>query len=292
MLSILSLTASSRAAFGAARADYASYQRHSQRRIASLRSSLGLVQKSKKGDTFTSKRVTSVGSKEEALVLLFEAERAWAAALRAKQEGSPEGRHRMLAKFSRAIQHAHLLFALLPEEATLAKAEALGYELMLRVGQQFERASEPNRCLKLMEEAAKVLERLVRKAGPDTQAVALEWLESVQPLKRISTARASASGSDSSSVAVVLEQQAHIDAVVQALDGLPSASESVALNIEFRGNKVNITHAKLSALTKSAERKLHSHRKPTVAAYEKMLERYGLAEDLAQRLVDENEVRS
>lgn len=285
MLSILSLLASSRAAFGANRADYAAYQRHCARRIAALRQALGLVQKSKKGDTFTCKPLKRVGSKDEALLLLFESERSWAAALRAKEDGE---RHRMLAKYSRAIQHARRLFALLPSDAALVRGEALGYELVLRIGQQFERASDPSKCLALMEEATKVLQRLVTKAGPDTQAVALEWLESLEPLKRISLARGPSAAA--ATPVAIIEGQADMDAVVRALEGLPSATESVALNIEFRGKTVNVTHAKLSALTKAAERQLASKRKPTVAAYEKLLERYGLAEDLAQRLVDENEV--
>lgn len=307
-VSILSQISTERSAFGASRGDFESYQRHCGRRVAALRHKLGLVQKSKRGNLYTSKRVDASTVKPDKItehhvnLVLYDAERNWAAAYRAKAQASKDGgqsaeeRHRMLAKLSRAIQLSNTLFELLnAQEPVLSKAEAKAYHLFLYTSQQFERGSDAALCLTLLDHTSTILNLLVQKAGPNTQATALEMLDFIQPMRRISESRR-ANDSKSATNTLSQPQVDSVQSVVQSLEQLPSATESVTLDIQFRSQRVVVKHAKLSHLIKSAEKaaasKLAPHKKPSVAAYEKVLERYGLAEDLARRLVEENDVCS
>lgn len=308
---ILSLISTERSAFGASRGDFEAYQRHCGRRVASLRHKLGLVQKKgKKGNTFTSKPVDVKTVKSDKVteqhvhLILYDAERNWAAAHRAKSQSNKEGRaqsaeerHRMLAKLSRAIQLANTLFDLLnaQENAVLPRASAKAYQLFLSTSQQFERASDPAFCLSLLDHTTQILNLLVNKAGPNTQATALEMLDFLQPVRRISEARQANADNKQTTKQLSEQQSVSFQHVVKALQQLPSATESVTLNIKFRSQNVVVKHAKLSGLINHAEKavttKLAPHKTISVTAYEKVLERYGLAEDLARRLVEENEVR-
>ena len=230
--------------------------------------------------------------------MLNEAERAWAAskALRTdatKPTGKAAGRAQANKRLARAIQHATALLQLYQRSgaAPVIEAEATIYKLILTSTLAFEKA-QYSRALPTLYTAQALLNLVATKSdAPQSEALAYELLDDVEPMIRVSLYRSEAKDVDRSIVAEYQPLAVKLEAVETG-----AKSQKYQTELKWKGESVPIRNAGLAKAITKAETALAqlgaagNGSVKSMGAYERTLAALGEAEDLSRKLVDDNQV--
>jgi hypothetical protein len=272
--------------------DYGRYSRHCAVQVSKLRAQTDLQRKSgRKPKAYAAKPVSVDSSYDDRhmLLVLYDAERAWARAQTIKGQAASgtksSKRHLMLKRLKKAIAHAELLVQLLVKKSapSMIQAEATAYANFLKASYLFEKA-DPASTQAALEplQTARALLILISQKTPQmtVQAFAYELLEDVEQMTRVALHR---TGQTTPSVPIAQNAQA-----LQAeLDGIESTSAKI--QTEFRWKDQTIT-VQRPALAKALVQGQATQKDKTVGALEKKLTILGQGEDMARRLAEENQV--
>lgn len=230
------------------------------------------------------------------LLVLFDAERSWALAqdLKAQLATSrivttrAQTWHRLVQRLTKAIQHASLLAKLTQQinASSLPQAEAAAYHWVLQASLSFERGDEKGAkaSLERLANARPVLERIAQKSAlVSSQSFAYELLEDVDQMWRIGMHRLSLSSAPS------VETLPETSALLDHLGEIKSAAVQHRTEFTWRAQTYTILNPTLSKAVTESEL---SAKGDSLASLEAKLTILGSAEDLAQRLVSDNQVCS
>lgn len=240
---------------------------------------------------------------------MVEAERCWSAAQDAKSaysrhlangEAAAHDRRRIINKLNRACLHSKALVEAVRKLSLqpLQEAEAVAYRLFLLSNYYFEKGAWHS-AITSLNAAQSVLEPLAAKTGVQTsEAIAYELLDEIQPMIRVATAKGeSTQASTEKSSTESKATQDLVQPLLQELKSTESQSSKVKHLTEvtwWNAETIPLRNADLARAVSSA---LQTADKDIVAAtdslkrFDKSFNALSEAEDVARKIVDENQVR-
>lgn len=234
---------------------------------------------------------------------MAEAERCWAAAQAAKaaygkklanDQGAAREKQQVINKLNRASQHSDILLSLLRKANTpaLQEAEAAIYHLFLKSNYYFEKGAWESAIVHL-EKTRQLLDLLVEKTtSQNSQALAYELLDEIQPISRVATTKASQK--TSSVVAKSVEGYEDLLSNLQAIQADESKSQTLT-QLDWRnGETISLRNAGLAVAVSKALRIVNQGKqgsRVSMKKFDRSLSALSEAEDVARKLVDDNQVR-
>ena len=241
-------------------------------------------------------------------LMLVEAERCWSAAQDAKSaysrhlangEAAAHDRRRIINKLNRACRHSKALVEAVRKLSLqpLQEAEAVAYHLFLLSNYYFEKSAWHS-AITSLNAAQSVLEPLAAKTGVQTsEAIAYELLDEIQPMIRVATAKGeSPQASTEKSSTEAKATQDLVQPLLQNLQSTESQSSKVKHLTEvswWNAETIPLRNADLARAVSSA---LQTADKDIVPAtdslkrFDKSFNALSEAEDVARKIVDENQV--